>query len=238
MIVDHTDHKLNVPDLAWLSGKRARKKQILRFRESQQRRRQWISIAEIADWIACSRGATDRRDETLRAQGYDDLLNAMLLGEFDHNGRSGILYLSPDPERSRLEVGKLRNMRDFYANSSTLNDEVLARCWVPRKLAQRWFQRRDLPWPKQFDPVQPSPPSRQVAGQTRRSAYQSRVEEIRKLYGRDPPLENTKSGIQGDREWAAANGISRPDIEMWRRELLWPQRRGRPRNSAANSAEQ
>jgi hypothetical protein len=151
----HANPESVYPDPPWVGRKQARTKQILRFRERQQRRRNWISIADIADWIASNRGATDRRDERLRAQGYDDLLSAILNGEFDRDGRSCVLYLTPDTETFRLQADLLRNMRDFYAGSMTVNEEVLSRCWVQRQLAQRWFERRELLWPKRFDPVEP-----------------------------------------------------------------------------------
>jgi hypothetical protein len=152
---DQVNSGSNYPDPPWLRQKQIRERRISRFREHQQRRRNWIGLADIADWIACGRGATDRRDERLRAQGYDDLLNAILVGEFDRDGRICVLYLTPESERSRLGAELLRQMRDLYAGSATVNDEVLSRCWVPRDLAQRWFERRHLMWPGLFDPVKP-----------------------------------------------------------------------------------
>lgn len=226
----------NFSDPPWVRRRQARTRQILRFRECQQRRRRWISIADIADWIATERGASDRRDETLRARGYDDLLKAMLSGEFDQANRSCILYLSPDSERFRLGVDKLRNMRDYYAGTSTVGDQVLPRCWVPRDLARRWFGRRDLPWPQVFDPMLAETELNEKPA--RRAAYEMRVAQIRELHGRNPPIQTTKGGLQGDREWAAANGISRPQSVKWRRELLERQSRGRPKNSAGNSPRQ
>jgi hypothetical protein len=130
-----------------------REKRILRFQECQKRRRRWLGFWDIADWIACDRGATDRRDEQLRAQGYSDLFDAILTGHFDQHGRRCVLYLSPDSEKLPLIAERLREMRDNYAGTTTMNDEVLARCWVPRSLAQRWFERREIPWPARFDPV-------------------------------------------------------------------------------------
>jgi hypothetical protein len=143
------------PDPPWVMQKQARERRISRFREHQQRRRNWISLADIADWIARDRGATDRRDEKLRAQGYDDLLNAILIGEFERGNRSCVLYLTPDAELFRLSAELLRDMRDVHADPATVNNEVLSRCWVPRDLAQRWFERRHLMWPGLFDPVKP-----------------------------------------------------------------------------------
>lgn len=129
-----------------------RERRILRFRECQKRRRRWLGFWDIADWIACDRGATDRRDEQLRAQGYSDLFDAVLTGHFDQRGRSCVLYLSPDSEKLRLIAERLREMRDIYAGTTTINEEVLSRCWVPRSLAQRWFERRGIAWPARFDP--------------------------------------------------------------------------------------
>lgn len=160
-------------------SRQARTRQILRFRECQQRRRRWISIADIADWIATERGASDRRDEALRAQGYDHLLDAMLSGEFDQDGRSCILHLTPDRGRLRFGVDRLRKMCDYYAGTSTVSDQVLPRCWVPRELARRWFRRRDLPWPRRLDPVVAATASNDTAGaHTDRATYEMRVAQI------------------------------------------------------------
>lgn len=139
-----------------VSRKQARTRQILRFRECQQRRRHWLALWDIADWIASDRGTTDRRDEQLRAQGYNDLLSAILAGEFDQHGRTCVLYLAPDPGKLRLTVELLREMRDFYAGATTINDQVLSRCWVPRALAQQWFDRLAVAWPRRFDPIIPT----------------------------------------------------------------------------------
>jgi len=68
----------------------------------------------------------------------------------------------------------------------------------------------------------------------RRKNYEDRVAEFRKTGG-NPPIENTKGGIQGDREWAVQNGVPRGDIAQWRRELLDKSVRGRPKNPAGNS---
>ncbi len=229
----------NFSDPSSVTRRQARARQIFRFRECQQRRRRWISIADIADWIATERGISDRRDVILLAQGYDDLLNAMLSGEFDHDGRSRILNLMPHSERLRLDVDTLRNMREFYVGTSMVSDEVLPRCWVPRELARRWFLRRDLPWPGHFDPVlTATAPNDKTSARTDRATYEKRIADFRKLYGRDPPIQSTKSGLQGDREWAAANGISRPEIAKWRLELLGRKIGGRPRNEAGNSSRQ
>jgi hypothetical protein len=127
---------------------------ISRFRECQRRRRKWIGFWDIADWIASGRGATDRRDEDLRQQAYDDLLNAVLASEFERGGKSFVLCILPD---SRPEPGSLRltpqllRERISFSGEALIVEQVLPRCWVPRDLAWRWFARRGMAWPAIFD---------------------------------------------------------------------------------------
>ncbi len=139
-----------------------RTKQILRFRHCQQRRRAWIGLWDIADWIACERGRTERRDEQLRQQGYRDLLDAMRHGEFDRQGVSLVLYLSPHPDAERKR-GHLRLAQEcleqrvrYYAGTDLLIEQMLPRCFVPRALARSWFERRGIAWPGVFDPTSAS----------------------------------------------------------------------------------
>jgi hypothetical protein len=71
-----------------------------------------------------------------------------------------------------------------------------------------------------------------------RSAYEARVAAFQAEHGRNPPIQNTKQGVEGDREWATKNGVSREHLTEWRHELLGKQKGGRPKteNSAGNSA--
>jgi hypothetical protein len=72
---------------------------------------------------------------------------------------------------------------------------------------------------------------------TQLQAYKQRIAECEKR-GKTPPLETTKNGTTGDREWAAANKVPRTKIAAWRTELLAERKRGRPQNSAKNSAKE
>lgn len=69
-------------------------------------------------------------------------------------------------------------------------------------------------------------------------AYRVRVEEAIARTNRPPPIQDTKTGEQGDREWAVERGISRKVITEWRRTVVGKQKAGRPRNPAENSAEE
>jgi hypothetical protein len=66
----------------------------------------------------------------------------------------------------------------------------------------------------------------------KKAAYRRRVKEFRKRNS-VPPYQTNKDGVQGDLQWAVKNGVRRPDIVAWRRELLDKRApgRGRPRNS-------
>jgi hypothetical protein len=77
----------------------------------------------------------------------------------------------------------------------------------------------------------PSAARRRSASQQKQwLAYKRRVASFKKR-DLDPPIQTTKAGEQGDREWATKNGVSRAVIAKWRRKMLKPSR-GRPRNSA------
>jgi hypothetical protein len=56
------------------------------------------------------------------------------------------------------------------------------------------------------------------------------VARVAKFGGELPPWQKTKIGIQGDREWAAENGVGRQEIKTWRDEI-GSAKRGAPRKS-------
>jgi hypothetical protein len=79
---------------------------------------------------------------------------------------------------------------------------------------------------------EPSPSDSAPSNRKAKAAYQHRIAEFWKR-GSPPPLDTTKGGVMGDRQWAVKHGVPRADIMDWRRELLGERapRRGRPRNS-------
>jgi hypothetical protein len=224
----------------------ARARCIARFVERQRRKRRWIPLLEIANQHGMSAGPAG-------CAGYDQtyawalraLSQAVCDGEFERAGKCRVLYLPPDMSLSDrppyfaaplrwLEPEAYRIARNATAPELPL--DVLGCCWLSRELTWQWLTAHGSRWPAHFGPP-PAPHGKQATGQPERALYEARVEEIRKSSGRAPPLQTTKSGALGDREWAVANGISRPKVEKWRRELLGRQSRGRPKNSAGNSQE-
>ena len=81
----------------------------------------------------------------------------------------------------------------------------------------------------------PAPPPETCIEQTHRAAYERRLADFHKDHpDQNPPLQKTKDGLDGDREWAAHNGISRDEIRRFRKELLKTKRGRPPQNSAGN----
>jgi hypothetical protein len=58
-----------------------------------------------------------------------------------------------------------------------------------------------------------------------RPLYAARVAEL----GHAPPVQTTKLGTEGDREWATKERITRVEIAALRRDILGEVRRGRPK---------
>jgi len=83
----------------------------------------------------------------------------------------------------------------------------------------------------------PVPPPEVCIEQAHRMTYDQRVAEFRKDHsGRNPPVQTTKDGLEGDREWAVRNGISRDEIARLREECLKTTLGRPPKNSTENSA--
>src|SRR5215471_8692120 len=73
---------------------------IERFKERQRRTREWINVAELAEW--CSKEHQSIvPSEQKRAAAFDTLTSDLLAGEFEENGRSRVLYLHPAVARVR-----------------------------------------------------------------------------------------------------------------------------------------
>jgi len=105
--------------------------------------------------------------------------------------------------------------------------ELLIPAWLPI-IEQSEKENRSIS-------VESASSPRQTGGLT---DYQNRVAEFKKQHGRNPPLETTKAGLQGDRAWAVENKVPRSVMEGWRRGLPDKPSPGRPKNSAENSSKQ
>ena len=122
--------------------------QIGSWKNVQQHTRDWICLAEVADWCARRPGDIER-DPSRRAQAYSDLGHSIILGEFNKGGRLNVMYLPPQqphllhPMKLRLDVDRL------LAHQRHALECLLDLCWAPRELCLRWLLVRQIvppPW--------------------------------------------------------------------------------------------
>jgi hypothetical protein len=122
---------------------------IRRFIEAQECRRQWISLAEIAEWCGCLTGNRDGAKErrgTLTRDAYRDLISDAIAGKFPR-----LLFLSADAGEPKTLDGPFFQQRmEKFAGKG--EDEVVisayvAKCWVPLRDARSWFASRAVPAP-------------------------------------------------------------------------------------------
>jgi hypothetical protein len=192
--------------------------------EAACRKRGWISARYHGINIPIGRvpkgyAGLEKNWSLARAMLYDGFLAFLRSGTLVAFGTP--VPATPEANAIRITMQQWNFLRPIFSSSSAEGEGLrFAGIWVEQ---QQTRSSATASGPRQTGD---------------RSAYETRVAEFQKAHGRNPPLQTTKMGVQGDREWAAKNGVSRADIEKWRQELLVePTRRGRPRNSAGNSTE-
>jgi hypothetical protein len=131
---------------------------IQRFTQKQQRTREWINFAEIADW--CSKeDHSIVPSEDKRAAAFDTLARDLLSGVFEENGRSRVLYLSPATTKARMTRAWLDDVIHHSYDNNGGRSEYLPHCWIPRRLFEGWLARNRLQEsPSRFEPLVASTP--------------------------------------------------------------------------------
>jgi hypothetical protein len=210
--------------------------------------REYFGIGELARNLGRSTAGRLEVDEAEATRILHHLCEWYDRGEF---GDDEIFVLSADPPS--FAPAKQRINGEFGAEIPPLiwRESVLLRrpavrryldgcglAGAPRVLAEWDFGGGSEGAAKPEPAAAASDAITRPASLDKRTTYEMRVAEIRQQCGRVPPLQTTKSGLQGDREWAAANGIARAEIKKWRHDLLGRQSRGRPKNSTGNSPRQ
>jgi hypothetical protein len=115
------------------------------FAEAQRQSRDWISLAEIADWCAREHGSIIP-DPQRRDAAFVDLRAAIAKGAFATAGRSRVLFLHPTATFAKLTRERLAKIEACYPTTD-VNVHYLGWCWVPRTLARDWFASLRLPAP-------------------------------------------------------------------------------------------
>jgi hypothetical protein len=110
----------------------ARQRRIARIeRYAQQINRKWTCLAELL---------TKGGDKQFRP-----LLNSLLKGEFNNNGRCRVLWLHPwSPPKRMTPEFMASNVKNYEATPSTIRDQFVARCWVPRETAVSWAKAHKI----------------------------------------------------------------------------------------------
>jgi hypothetical protein len=127
-------------------------RQIERFNACQRRARRWINFAEIADW--CSElGGSVTPNETDRASAFVKLQRDFMEGDFEGKDVSRVLYLSPETSMTRMTQESMQRIIDT-CDAEVVQKVYLGRCWLQRKLFERWLAKHHLPpSPPRFDPT-------------------------------------------------------------------------------------
>jgi len=126
----------------WESPEPARQRraaQIERFKERQRKSRKWLNFAEIAEYYT-------REDQSILP--IDLLARDLLVGEFEENGHSLVLFLHPTLPPTRMTREWLKNVI-----KCDWGRPYLEYCWIPWRLFERWLARHRLPAsPSHFQP--------------------------------------------------------------------------------------
>jgi hypothetical protein len=154
-------------DRLMLRGRRRRKwrrEWIVKFAERQRIARRWVAIVDLIDWCAHSTTtASIDAEAAARKLAYRRLTESMRRGEFEHDGRSKLLYLDTlvtsdgASPRCRLTREQLEIAPDIAAvppaPSSPIT--VLNCCWLPADLARHWLRAHGYTLPPYLKPEAP-----------------------------------------------------------------------------------
>lgn len=123
-------------------------RRIQHFSETQQSRRQWINLADIAEWCGNLTGKKDATQEwrqRLTTEAFQDLLDDAQANKF-----SRLLFLSADTGAAMFIDGaflreRARNYRDM---PEVVITAYVAKCWVSLQDARSWFIARAVSAPR------------------------------------------------------------------------------------------
>ena len=121
-----------------------RENRVSQWAERMRRSREWIGFADIADWCAREKGSIIP-DDRLKIETYRALGASVASGEFEHSGRSRVVYTA-----AMIMPGypvRIRMTRETFDACPFPKQDTLEWCWIPRDLCRSWFEGRRLPLP-------------------------------------------------------------------------------------------
>lgn len=141
-----------------LHAHRARRLAILKRRQQPiiarlRLTREWISLADIADWCSREREGI-RANEQLRAEAYTQLGESLAAGEFGSGRGSRVLLLHPESTWAKLTQDRYECV-PFKEHGDSA---YLRWCWIPSDLAEAWFNSKNIPRPPHLFPLPPVEP--------------------------------------------------------------------------------
>jgi hypothetical protein len=149
---------------------------IQRFADNQRRRRQWINFAEIVEWHS-DEGLVSNNEKLVSA--FKSLATDLLLGDFETNERSRVLYLHPNSGNARMTREWMRRIEDIV-DADTRQSEYLAHCWIESAMFKRWLSKHGLPEsPARFNALIPAQNMLTPARYAGRPTLQPAIEEER-----------------------------------------------------------
>src|SRR5262249_45713727 len=123
-----------------------------RFAQAQLRKRDWINFEEIA--VLCSElDGSGVPNQAAFENACSNLERALLLRDFDENGRSRVFYLHPSTVRTRMTREWLQDAIEYNYDGHRGRSKFLPWCWVSRAMYERWAAKHNLPIsPPRFRP--------------------------------------------------------------------------------------
>lgn len=194
---------------------------------------QYFSFGEIAEKVATGPGSMVVDNQSLD-RAYRELYESAVNSSFScmrwwKDGRD-IEYPAP-------LLAEAKNDNEW----SSFRDNWMRHIRVPREDVRRWFGARSITLPPEWFPTEDRHPAGNADGtrgmQQDGERYKTLYEErVKNNGGSLPPIQTTKGGIEGDREWAVRVGVPR-SLLKYLRDLYPKPSLGRRKNSAKNSAE-
>jgi hypothetical protein len=105
------------------------------------RQRRIARIARLERYATCLAELLDKGGD----KQFRPLLNSLLKGEFNNNGRCRVLWLHPwSPPKHMTPEFMASTVKDYEATPSTIRVQFVAHCWIPKGMAMSWAKAHKI----------------------------------------------------------------------------------------------